>query len=828
MSYQVHNFQPGDVLLASQLNDMDNQIALNESSSSLESSIANEFSSSSTYSVGDYVIYEGKLYQCTTAVTIAGSWNSTNWTQAVLGNDIAGLKSEIGNLNNLTTVDKSSLVSAINEAAQTGGSGGSPKGVTFASQMTDTDENYLYLGDEIDYEYGYIYVYLNGVWTKTTLYGKGQDGAPGANGEDGFSPVVTVEQVPSGVEISVTDKEGTTTAEVQNGTATDAQVNAWLNEHPEATTTVQDNSITPNKTTFIQEPYVYDVVKSLGTRGSITDATGAFTNNSSASTAHTDYIPVDLTKGTSVKMAVSAGNINNRWVYLYKDGTFVARTAFSTTIDRGTINLSSYVTTDAETGQKTASVNQIAFVMSNYTATAYVTNDPACTSNTLATITKTYFDFREGYKEDFYNALGLNNGGIVTKSIANGAVTGEKFEDEGIEPRKLSKGTNLIDYSQIVVGKYLGNPGINNGDGYIFWIPVIPGHSYVVNYVPRNFYFYGFWQADKTTHATGTETQNHTVSQQSNSYTITVPNISNIAYMVLSGTYASGTWKDYIMAFGILPTWKCWDADYGEPDIEYSFDWLKFSEVNLARSSIFRGKKMIVTGDSITENNGRNDNKSWAGYVREKLAITVYNDGKSGTGLVKKYTGNHSILYRVENEWATTYANIVPDIVLIMANMNDGTGANGETQTLNDLGISGWHSSGVLAVGTPNDTINTQSVYGCAKRFLEDVITKYPSAQIGWIFSTPRNETVSAWTGKENCYGHGWFEDYITAIKYQCEQYNVPVLDLYHESGFRPTNATNMNTYMDDGTTHPNTAGIKKYMVEPIVQWMIEKFGEVS
>lgn len=97
MSYQVHNFQPGDVLLASQLNEMDNQIALNESSSASESSIADEFSTSSTYAVGDYVIYEGQLYQCTTAVTTAGSWNSSNWTRAVLGNDVHDLKSALPN-----------------------------------------------------------------------------------------------------------------------------------------------------------------------------------------------------------------------------------------------------------------------------------------------------------------------------------------------------------------------------------------------------------------------------------------------------------------------------------------------------------------------------------------------------------------------------------------------------------------------------------------------------------------------------------------------------------------------------------------------------------
>ena len=42
----------------------------------------------------------------------------------------------------------------------------------------------------------------------------GRDGSPGA---DGFSPVANVSQVADGVEISITDKTGTTTAKVING-----------------------------------------------------------------------------------------------------------------------------------------------------------------------------------------------------------------------------------------------------------------------------------------------------------------------------------------------------------------------------------------------------------------------------------------------------------------------------------------------------------------------------------------------------------------------------------------------------------------------------------
>lgn len=42
---------------------------------------APEFSTSSTYAVGDYVTYQSKVYVCTTAVSTAGAWSSANWTE---------------------------------------------------------------------------------------------------------------------------------------------------------------------------------------------------------------------------------------------------------------------------------------------------------------------------------------------------------------------------------------------------------------------------------------------------------------------------------------------------------------------------------------------------------------------------------------------------------------------------------------------------------------------------------------------------------------------------------------------------------------------------
>ena len=69
----------------------------------------------------------------------------------------------------------------------------------------------------------------------------------GGGGEEPFSPVATVTATEDGARISITDKYGTTVADIYNGTATDAQVAEWLEEHPEATTSVQDGSISVAK-----------------------------------------------------------------------------------------------------------------------------------------------------------------------------------------------------------------------------------------------------------------------------------------------------------------------------------------------------------------------------------------------------------------------------------------------------------------------------------------------------------------------------------------------------------------------------------------------------
>ena len=128
------------------------------------------------------------------------------WEQLVSETAVAveAVQKQIGNLDDLTTKAKATLVAAINEAARTG-SGGA------GSITMRTDGGYIqYSTDD-----GSTWENLIAL---AELKGEpGENGADGAPGADGYSPTASVEQSTDGAKITITDKSGTTEAVVKNG-----------------------------------------------------------------------------------------------------------------------------------------------------------------------------------------------------------------------------------------------------------------------------------------------------------------------------------------------------------------------------------------------------------------------------------------------------------------------------------------------------------------------------------------------------------------------------------------------------------------------------------
>lgn len=143
---------------------------------------------------------------------------SRRWFEAI--------RRQLGDLSKLTTQAKENLVAAINEAAKTGsGSAGSA-----ALRVSE----------------GYIQ-FRNGDEWENLIAKSELEGTKGAPGEDGETPTIGE----NGNWYIGPEDTGKPSRGAPGAAASDAQVSsavdAWLTEHPEATTTVQDGSVSVEK-----------------------------------------------------------------------------------------------------------------------------------------------------------------------------------------------------------------------------------------------------------------------------------------------------------------------------------------------------------------------------------------------------------------------------------------------------------------------------------------------------------------------------------------------------------------------------------------------------
>lgn len=213
-------------------------------------------------------------------------------------------------------------------------------------------------------------------------------------------------------------------------------------------------------------------------------------------------------------------------------------------------------------------------------------------------------------------------------------------------------------------------------------------------------------------------------------------------------------------------------------------------------SSRFAGTKILVAGDSITEANFR-CNTNWHGFLKDWLQLdSVYNEAKSGTGLVRGYNSSSSLITRLPNWPRDNYS-----MILLMGNMNDYSGVCDITYNIGTF-------------DDQSEDMKFVSLYGALHYTCKYIIENYPNTSFGWIISTPRQYASTSEGSNRKLWGRdGIFEQATVAIKEVCGHYGIPVLDLYHESGLRPWLPANNAKYFScssapngDGV-HPNDAG---------------------
>lgn len=61
--------------------------------------VATEFSTSTSYAVGDYCLYNGSLYRCTTAHS--GAWNASHFTEVSVCSELTDIKTDLSELSSV-------------------------------------------------------------------------------------------------------------------------------------------------------------------------------------------------------------------------------------------------------------------------------------------------------------------------------------------------------------------------------------------------------------------------------------------------------------------------------------------------------------------------------------------------------------------------------------------------------------------------------------------------------------------------------------------------------------------------------------------------------
>jgi lysophospholipase L1-like esterase len=222
---------------------------------------------------------------------------------------------------------------------------------------------------------------------------------------------------------------------------------------------------------------------------------------------------------------------------------------------------------------------------------------------------------------------------------------------------------------------------------------------------------------------------------------------------------------------------------------------------------VFAGSSLLVQGDSLCGGDSFSYSytpKTWVDYIVDWLKIgTLYNDSVSNTGL--KMHSDASIGYVARQaKWFDTYGADI-DRIIIFGNMNDMQDACG------------------LPVGEKTDASGADTVYGLLRKLIEAIVEDYPTAKIGFITSPCRGKSYALGA----CYGHGYYEGYVTAQKYICEEFGIPFLDLYHECAtLRPYNADNKAHYFPDdaGGVHFNHEG-HQAVAKQVLKWFVEKMS---
>ena len=174
--------------------------------------------------------------------------------------------------------------------------------------------------------------------------------------------------------------------------------------------------------------------------------------------------------------------------------------------------------------------------------------------------------------------------------------------------------------------------------------------------------------------------------------------------------------------------------------------------------------KWVLFGDSLTDNYGGHEKSSnyFAAKIANEFNMELDNRAKSGSNIYKGGSGN--------------YVNVSGIIKLdeYLAEIEAGT-----TEQADYITVAFGTNSFKTDIGTIEDTSenHTASVYGATKYFIEKIREKVPNAVLGFVLSPRQNWGANDPNNARDLNGAR------EAIRTVCEEYGVPYIDMSTQSG---------------------------------------------
>ena len=549
------------------------------------------------------------------------------------------------------------------------------------------------------------------------------------------------------------------------GEVSQDQVDNWLNNHPEATTTVQDRSITPGKTTFIRvgkNLFNKDDPNNeqgfiLGTNGTVVTGTANCITDYILCNPGEQYVKnyggevAFYTRDKTFVSMISNNEAVANYSWIIPDTVYYMRVNFR-------INGTQFNNAQLELGTTPTEYESFKYILEqDYLPIKDIINSSEYKSFHKLDMVEQFYSINEYYKD-----IQLMKYGAVTHNI----------NDESLAINKSKSSLSLFNRFNEYGYAYINKKKTDAVD--------IPINVSVQDYNETDFiYFYIIYKCNtaniipKLT-ITPFNLLSPTIYDFYNDYKIAEFILQKDATTLLNKlNFSVGTATEQNVIFSFLAPYGFITSQEIKGLLAYKD---KILSIKNSPYNKYEGLKYVSIGDSITEQG------LYQKFVTEELNLSHFvNRGIGGCTL---HDNTNTVQVPVINRYQTDI-DADADIITLYAGCND-FGQNGTIDNLDN----------------PYDP---KTVCGALRTIIEWVYANFPDKVFIVMNLIPNYYPGREPYGYKNSAGNT-IKEYSDAITKVCEEYSVPVADLFSNCYIGENNHTTM---LQDGV-HPTEAGHKR------------------